>query len=170
MQLEKYIHNYPDFPKLGITFRDISPLLSSPEAMDYIANEFFRYFKNHDVDLIAGAEARGLIFASTAAMVFHKGLVMVRKKGKLPGNTHAIPYELEYNSAALEMQRHAIQPGQRVLIVDDLLATGGTASAAGKLVEDLGGVVAGYAFVIELAELQGRSVIGDYDIQSLVTY
>lgn len=170
LQLEKYIRSFPDFPKPGILFRDISPILSSPEAMAYIAEEFHQYFKGHHVDLIAGTEARGLIFASAIAMVFGKGLVMVRKKGKLPGPTQHIAYDLEYNNAILEVQHNAVTPGQRILIVDDLLATGGTSKAAGQLIQNLGGTIVGYAFVIELAALQGRSVIGDYDIKTLVTY
>lgn len=171
MNLKNYIRDFPDFPKPGILFRDISPILRAPEAMQFINDEFCEYFGDKKIDLIAGTEARGLIFASSLAVHLDKGLVMVRKHGKLPGHTKEISYALEYNNAVLEMQHDAIEPGQRVLIVDDLLATGGTSIAAAKLIEQLGGVVVGYAFVIELAFLNGRRVIGDnYDIKTLVTY
>lgn len=170
MNLKNYIRDFPDFPKPGILFRDISPILSSPKAVSYIVDEFYNYFKDKGVDLITGAETRGLIFASAMTTKFNKGLFMVRKKGKLPGATRHISYELEYNTAILEVQHDAIQPGQRVLIIDDLLATGGTSSATAKLIEHLGGVVVGFAFVIELAALKGREMINNYDIKTLVTY
>lgn len=171
IKLEHYIRSFPDFPKPGIMFRDISPLLSAPEAMQHIVAEIHQHFNQHQVDLIAGVEARGLIFANAVAMTFGKGLVMVRKKGKLPGPTKDISYTLEYNSSTLEMQHDAIKPGQNVLIVDDLLATGGTSKAAGDLIQHLGGTIVGYAFVIELASLKGRAIIGNnHEIKTLVTY
>jgi len=170
MDLKSYIRDFPNFPKQGILFRDISPMIKAPEAMHYIAEQFCEHFQDMHVDVIAGAEARGLIFASVLAMYMNKGLVMLRKKGKLPGETHSIQYDLEYNVATLEVQKDLIQPGQRVLIVDDLLATGGTSKAAAQLVEMLGCTVVGFAFVVELLALRGREVIGDYEIKTLVTY
>ena len=138
--------------------------------MEYIANEFSKHFQNKPFDVIAGAESRGLIFASAFAMKVGKGCVMVRKKGKLPGPTEEISYGLEYAEGVLEIQQDAILPGQRVLMVDDLLATGGTAKASHELIERVGGHVVGYAFVVELGFLGGRDVIGDYDIKTLVNY
>jgi adenine phosphoribosyltransferase len=138
--------------------------------MNYITEKFCEYYKDTDIDLVAGTEARGLIFASVVAKQMHKGLIMLRKKGKLPGDTHQVQYELEYNFATLEIQHDLVKPGQRVLIVDDLLATGGTSSASAKLVEKMGGVVAGFAFVVELAVLKGRKNIDGYKIVTLVRY
>ncbi len=170
MDLKKHLREFQDFPSLGINFKDISPLLASPDAMDYVLSKFTNHFHSADYDAIAGAESRGLLFASAFATRVHKSCVMVRKKGKLPGPTIELEYGLEYGQGILEMQQDAIKPGDRVLIVDDLLATGGTAKAAAQLIEELGGVVVGFAFVIELAFLHGRKVIEDYDIQTLVTY
>ena len=170
MNLKSYLREFLDFPKPGINFKDIAPLLKSPEAMTYIGKEFSQYFADKSYDIIAGAESRGLIFASAFAMQVHKGCIMVRKQGKLPGPTENIEYGLEYSDGILELQKDAIMPGQKVLIVDDLLATGGTARAARMLIEKLGGIVIGYAFVIELDFLKGREVIGDYDIKTLVNY
>ena len=170
MNLKDHIREFLDFPIPGINFKDISPLLKSPEAMDYIAQEFHNHLKDKPFDIIAGAESRGLIFASAFAMKFGKGCIMVRKKGRLPGPIVNIEYGLEYADGVLEVQTDAIKPGQKVLIVDDLLATGGTARAARQLIEKVGGEVIGYAFVIELDFLKGREVIGDYDIQTLVSY
>ena len=170
MDLKSYIRNFPNFPKEGIIFRDISPILKSPDAMKYIAVQFSRHFNIDEIDFIAGTEARGLIFASFLASHLNKGLIMLRKKGKLPGEIHQVEYELEYNTAILEVQRDLITSGQRVLIVDDLLATGGTSLASAALIEKIGGKVAGFAFVVELASLEGRKNIGDYEIKTLVTY
>jgi adenine phosphoribosyltransferase len=170
MNLKNYIRDFPNFPKPGILFRDISPLLRAPEAMEHVSQQFCDHFKDHKIDLIAGTEARGMLFASTLATTMRKGLIMVRKKGKLPGPTHHLAYELEYNSAALEVQQDAIAPGQNILIVDDLLATGGTSSATAKLIETLGGTIAGFAFVIELEFLNGRAALGNYNIKTLVNY
>ena len=150
--------------------KDISTLLKNHEVMRYIVEEFDRRFDPNSVDIIAGAESRGLLFASAYAMHVNKGCVMVSKKGKLPGPTEKIEYALEYGDGILEMQKDSIAPGQRVLLIDDLLATGGTARAATKIIEKLGGTVAGLAFVIELEFLKGREVIGDYNIQTLVSY
>ena len=170
MDLKEHIREFPDFPKSGIIFKDISTLLKEPKVMDYIANAFSEHFDPNSYDVIAGAESRGLIFASAIAMRVHKGCIMIRKKGRLPGPTVEVEYGLEYGNGILAIQQDAIAPGQRVLMVDDLLATGGTATAAGKLIEKLGGIITGFAFVIELGFLKGREVIGNYDIQTLVVY
>jgi adenine phosphoribosyltransferase len=170
MNLKSYIREFPDFPKPGINFKDISPLLMAPEAMTYIAGEFSGHFPQDSYDVIAGAESRGLIFASAFALHVGKSCIMVRKAGKLPGPTESIEYGLEYSDGILEVQKDAIHPGQRVLLVDDLLATGGTARAARMLIEKVGGQVIGYAFVIELNFLKGREVIGNYNIKTLVNY
>jgi len=170
MNLKSYIREFLDFPKPGINFKDISPILKSPQAMDYIVSEFSSYFEGKPYDIIAGAESRGLIFASAFAMRVVKGCIMVRKLGKLPGPIENIEYGLEYADGILEIQADAIEPGQKVLIVDDLLATGGTARATRQLIEKVGGSVIGYAFVIELNYLKGREVIGDYDIHTLISF
>lgn len=170
MNLKNYVRDFPDFPKVGIMFKDISPILRSPEAMQYVENCFYDYYKSKPIDLIGGAESRGLIFASSLARRLNKGLIMIRKRGKLPGPTKSISYEIEYGKAIMEIQQDAVKPGQNVLLIDDLLATGGTANAAGKLVESSGGNVVGHAFVIELAFLQGRRVLEDCDILTLVNY
>jgi len=170
MNLKQYIRDFSDFPKPGILFKDITPILRSPKAMQYVEDQFYEHYKNHPIDLIGGAESRGLIFAATLARRMDKGLIMVRKRGKLPGPTRSLSYEIEYGSAVMEIQEDAVQKGQRVLLIDDLLATGGTANAAGKLVENSGGIVVGHAFVVELGFLQGRSVLGNCDILTLVNY
>jgi adenine phosphoribosyltransferase len=170
MDLKSYIRDFPHFPKQGIIFKDISPLLKAPEAMKYVADQFCQHFQNKKIDFVAGAESRGLIFASALASHLNKGLIMLRKKGKLPGETHCIEYELEYNTAALEVQKDLIKPGQSVLIVDDLLATGGTSRASAQLIEMLDCTIAGFAFVVELLSLRGRETIGNYEIKTLVTY
>jgi len=170
MDLKSYVRDFPDFPKPGIIFKDISPILRSAEAMAYVEEEIYNHFKDKEIDLIAGAELRGLMFAGALAERFEKGLIMVRKKGKLPGPTRQVAYDIEYGSAVMEIQHDAILPGQRVLLVDDLLATGGTALASSQLVEEAGGIVVGHAFVIELDFLNGREKLSKYDVQSLVRY
>ncbi|MBU0455364.1 MAG: adenine phosphoribosyltransferase [Gammaproteobacteria bacterium] len=170
MDLKQYIRDFPDFPKPGILFKDISPILKSSEAMAYVEERIYQHFKDRKIDLVAGAESRGLMFASALAERFEKGLIMVRKQGKLPGPTKSVAYDIEYGSAVMEIQEDAVAPGQRVLMVDDLLATGGTASAASQLIESAGGFVVGHAFVIELSFLQGRDQLKNYEILTLVNY
>lgn len=170
MDLRSYIREYPDFPEPGIMFKDISPILRSPDAMRYITDKLYGHFKDKKIDIIAGAESRGLIFASALATRFDKGFVMVRKQGKLPGITNKIAYDIEYGKDIMEIQQDAVKPGQNVWIVDDLLATGGTAKAAAELVEALKGNVIGFSFVIELKFLKGREKIEEYDVQTLVSY
>jgi len=170
VDLVKIIRDFPDFPKPGILFRDISPVIKNPKALHYITKTFSDRFPLDSVDIVAGIEARGLAFAALLAAHYDKGFFMVRKKGKLPGPTVNISYGLEYGSAEMEIQQDALEAGQRVLIIDDLLATGGTARAAANLIEKVGAKVAGLAFVIELTELQGRKQLEGYKIETLVSY
>ncbi|MFQ5970018.1 MAG: adenine phosphoribosyltransferase [Nitrososphaerales archaeon] len=170
MNLKSIIRSFPDFPKKGIIFRDISPVLKDPKAVQYIADRFYEYYKDKRVDVIAGIEARGFIFACALAIRFGTGLVMIRKQGKLPGKTLNLSYEIEYGNATMEIQEDAVNTGQNVLIADDLIATGGTSKATAKLIEQVGGNIIGFAFVVELADLKGRDLLKGYDIHSLVTY
>ena len=170
MDLKKHIREFSDFPKEGVLFRDISPVLKDHNLMNYVVDEFYCHYKDKNIDLIAGTESRGLVFASVLSQRFKIGSIMIRKKGKLPGLTEQISYDLEYGSAIMEIQVDAVSKGQNVLIVDDLLATGGTAHAAAQLIEKLGGNVAGFAFVIELENLKGRKKIEGYEQFVLTKY
>lgn len=170
MNLKDGIAEHADFPKKGILFRDFGPLLADPSAMSHIADEFARHFHPRDIDAFAGIESRGFILATLLATRYNKGMVMIRKAGKLPGKTSKVSYTIEYGKDTIEIQKDAIHGGQRVLVCDDLLATGGTARAAAKLVERVGGVVAGFAFIIELTELGGMAGLSKYDCKSLVRY
>lgn len=168
--VKSLIRDIPDFPKPGILFKDIGPLLRYSSAMDFVCEALWSDFKLKQVDCIAGLDARGFIFGSQIAKAKELPFVMMRKKGKLPGKTISIPYDIEYGEAILEVQIDAFLKNQRVLIVDDLLATGGTAKAACELIEKSGAIVAGCAFVIELNSLNGRQKFGDYNISSLIQY
>ena len=170
MNLKDKIGDYPNFPKKGILFRDFSPILGDPSALSFMVEEFSKKFHPNDVDVFAGIESRGFIIACALAIKYNKGMILVRKTGKLPGKIVKTSYTLEYGKATLEVQKDAIQEGQRVLICDDLLATGGTAKATAKLIEKIGGTVMGFAFIIELLELNGRAKIKDYRSESLVEY
>ena len=170
MNLKDHIGDYPDFPKKGILFRDFSPILSDPSALTYVIEEFSKKFHPNDVDVFAGIESRGFILACALALKYNKGMVLLRKAGKLPGKTVKTSYTIEYGKAVMEVQKTAINEGQRVVICDDLLATGGTAKAAAKLVEKIDGVVVGFAFIIELLDLNGQNKIKDYRSESLVEY
>ncbi len=170
LNLTDYIRNIPDFPQRGILFRDITPLLRSPEAFRATVEALAQRYANDRVDLVAAAEARGFIFAGPLALELGVGFVPVRKPGKLPFDTHAFHYELEYGKNTLEVHVDGISPGQRVLIVDDLLATGGTVEACCKLVEKCGAQVAGCAFVIELLALKGAEKLAAYQPFSLIKY
>ena len=170
MNIREKIAEYQDFPKKGILFRDFGPALQDPAMLTLAADEFYRHFHPKDVDLFAGIESRGFIIAALLAVRYNKGMVMIRKAGKLPGKTVKISYTIEYGKDTIEMQSDSIQKGQRVLICDDLLATGGTAKAAAKIVEKVGGVIAGFAFLIELTELGGIKGISKYRCKSLVRY
>lgn len=172
LDLTKIIKTYPDFPKRGVLFRDINPVFGDRTAMDYISEEFCRRIPVSNIDCIVGIESRGFVIATVLALATGKGLVLVRKAGKLPGQTLRQSYEIEYGNSTMEIQKDSIRKGQRVLIADDLVATGGTAIAAERLVTQLGGKVIGFAFVIELASVGGSSKIRQlgYEVHSLVVY
>ena len=170
MNLKERIDEFPDFPKKGILFRDFSPILRDPSAMSYVIDEFAKHFHPKDFDILAGIESRGFLLACALAIKFNKGMFMIRKKGKLPGKTEKISYKIEYGKDIIEMQKHSIEKGKRVLICDDLLATGGTAKASAKLIEKIGGKVVGFAFIIELTDLNGMKGISKYNCKSLVKY
>ena len=170
MNLREKIAEYPNFPKKGILFRDFSPILKDPSALSLIADEFSKHFHPKDVDLFAGIESRGFILASVLASRYNKGMIMIRKAGKLPGKTVKLSYTIEYGKDTLEIQKDVIKEGQRILICDDLLATGGTAKASAKLIEKIGGKILGFAFIIELTDLNGIKGINKYDCKSLVKY
>jgi len=164
------IRDIPDFPKPGIIFKDITPALQDPKAFAEIVERIVDYAADKDPDVIVAIESRGFILGAPVALKLGKGFVPIRKIGKLPHETVQCEYALEYGTSAVEMHRDAITPGQRALIVDDLLATGGTAAASARLVEELGGRVAGLVFLVELAFLKGRDKIAAYDIRSFITY
>ena len=171
MDLKEYIRDIPDFPQPGILFRDITPLLGHPAAFDCaVARLAAEAGRPADLDVVAAVESRGFIFGAPLARELGKPLVPVRKPGKLPGDTYAVEYDLEYGSNTLEIHADAIAPSQRVLIVDDLLAIGGTLEAACSLVEQCGGVVSRLAVVIELAFLDGRRRLAGRDLVSLIQY
>lgn len=164
------IRDIPDFPQPGIIFKDITPVLQHPEAFSQVIGQMADYARSKKPDVIIGIESRGFILGAPVALALDKGFVPVRKIGKLPHETIQCEYALEYGTAAVEMHKDAVAPGQRVIIVDDLLATGGTAAAAARLVEELGGQVAGFVFLIELSFLNGRSQLPAYDVKSLIIY
>ena len=170
MNLKEKISEYQDFPKKGILFRDFSPILGDPSAMSFVVEEFSKQFHPKDVDTFVGIESRGFIIPSILAQKYGKGMVMLRKEGKLPGKTVKTSYTIEYGKAVLEIQKSALNQGEKVVICDDLLATGGTAKAAAKLVEEVGGKVTGFAFIIELTDLNGIKEINNYKTISLVQY
>ena len=170
MDLREYIRAVPDFPEPGILFRDITPLLQSPDAFDHAIDRFAEVCSERPADALCGIDARGFLFAAPLALRLGKPLVPVRKVGKLPSRTVSVTYSLEYGEAAVEMHADAVSPGQRVLIVDDVLATGGTLAAAAKLVAAAGGVVEGAVVLIELADLGGRQAVDGCDVLSLITY
>jgi adenine phosphoribosyltransferase len=168
--LRRLIRDIPDFPKPGITFKDITPLLLDPDALDDAVARLAEWARPLDVDLVAAAEARGFILGGAVARELGVGFVPARKPGKLPHQTIAAEYILEYGVDALEMHADALADGARVLLHDDLLATGGTARALAELVEGTGAVIAGCAFLVELAFLGGRERLAGYDVHSLVSY
>jgi len=170
VELKDRISEYVNFPKKGILFRDFSPMLKDPSAMSVVVEEFSKHFHPKDVDVFVGIESRGFILASILAQKYNKGMVLLRKAGKLPGKTVKTSYTIEYGKAVLEIQKTALNEGERVVICDDLLATGGTANAAAKLVEKMKGKVTGFAFIIELTELGGIKKISKYKTVSLVQY
>ena len=170
MDLKKLIREVPDFPKPGILFYDITTLLKDSAGFAGVIDGLKSHYSGARVDLVLGIEARGFIFAPALAYALHAGFVPIRKPGKLPAATVSVSYDLEYGKDSLEMHKDAVQPGSRVLIVDDLLATGGTAAAAARLVREAGGTVAGMGFVVELTFLSGRAKLPEYDVFSLLQY
>ncbi len=170
MNLKDYIALVEDYPKEGIKFRDITPLLGNGEAYRAATDAFVKFAREKEADLVVGPEARGFIFGCPVAHEMGIGFAPVRKPGKLPREVVSYEYDLEYGSNTLCMHKDSIKPGQRVIIVDDLLATGGTVEATVKIIEELGGVVAGLAFLIELDELKGREKLADYDVMTLMNY
>lgn len=168
--LKAHIRQIPDFPKPGILFYDITTLLQNPLAMRKAVDQFVWLFAERRIHKVVGIESRGFMFAPMVAYNLNAGFVPVRKPGKLPAERIKETYELEYGNDTLEMHRDAIQPGEHVLIVDDVVATGGTAAATGRMVEALGGVVSGFGFIIELTFLEGRKKLDPHDVTSLIRY
>ena len=168
--IKNTIRDVPDFPIPGIIFKDITPVLLNPEAFAACVEGFAERYRDMKIDVIAAVESRGFLFGAPLAKELGIGMAIVRKPGKLPGDTIETSYDLEYGSATLQLHKDAVQPGQRVLVIDDLLATGGTAAAAGSLIAQLGGEVVEQAFVVELSFLAGRKALGDVPIFALVTY
>ena len=165
-----YIRAVPDFPEKGIIFRDITSVLQDPDGLKLAIDEMQAKIADLDFDVIAGTESRGFIFGMPIAYNLHKPFVLVRKKGKLPCETVEKTYDLEYGTATIEMHKDAVKPGQKVVIIDDLIATGGTVEAAAELIEDLGGEVAAMVFLLELAGLEGRKRLSKYRVESVVSY
>ncbi len=170
MDLKSKIRVIEDFPKPGISFKDITTILQDGEALRYTIDKLSDYVKDKKIDVIVGPEARGFLLGTPIAYNLGVGFVPVRKPGKLPSDTIKYEYELEYGSDTLEVHKDAIKPGQRVLIVDDLLATGGTIGSVAKLVEQLGGVVVALNFIVELTGLNGRDKLKEYEVNSIVQY
>ncbi len=170
MRLEEYIQDIPDFPKPGIVFKDITPVFLDAQALRFTIDRLADYAHSRSVDYVVSAEARGFVLGAAVAAAANAGFILARKPGKLPRAVSTVEYELEYGLDALEMHSDAVRDGARVLVHDDLLATGGTAGALCGLVGQAGGVVAGCAFVIELAFLNGRERLSGYDVESLVVY
>ena len=170
MDLAAFIRDVPDFPKPGIMFKDITPLLAHPEAFAFAVDSMVHWAKEHRVDSIAAAEARGFLFAAPLALRLRVPLIPLRKPGKLPYMTTSAKYQLEYGVNELHMHVDAVRPGQNVLLVDDLLATGGTMAAAAELITQVGGNVAGYLFAIELSFLNGREKLGNHPVHALLNY
>ena len=169
-KVEDYVVSIPDFPEPGIIFRDVTSVIQDAEGLQLAIDEMQKLLEGVEFDVLAGAESRGFIFGMPIAYNMKKPFVLVRKKGKLPRETVEMSYDLEYGSATIEMHKDSIKPGQKVVIVDDLIATGGTIEAAAKLVEQLGGEVVKIIFLMELAGLEGRKKLEKYDVASVVCY
>ncbi len=170
IDLKRHIRDIPDWPKKGILFRDITPLLLNPKSFKEAVDALCADFTEADIEYVAAVEARGFIFGSAVAEKLGAGFVLIRKKGKLPWQTESVSYDLEYGTDTLEVHSDAIESDGKVLMVDDLLATGGTMAAACKLIEKIGGAVAGIAFLIELAGLRGGDKISDYEVTSIISF
>lgn len=168
--VDDYIITIPDFPEPGILFRDVTSVVQDADGLKLAVDSMIDTLKDIDFDLVAGPESRGFVFGMPVAYALGKGFVMVRKKGKLPRETVSRSYDLEYGSATIEIHKDAIKPGQRVVVIDDLIATGGSAEATCKLIEDMGGIVAKVVFLIELKGLKGREKLKDYNVESIVAY
>ena len=168
--LKELVRDIPDFPKEGIVFKDITPLLQNPSSLKEIVDKFSDHYANRKIDVIVGAEARGFLFGPAVAINLNAGFVPVRKPGKLPYETASMTYDLEYGTDTLEIHKDAVKAGNNVLMLDDLLATGGTMAASCKLVESLGGKIMGCAFLIELGFLNGKEMLSKYDVFSLIQY
>ena len=169
-KLEEYVVSIPDFPEPGIIFRDVTSILQDADGLKLAIDGLQKQLEDLDFDVIAGTESRGFIFGMPIAYNLHKPFVLVRKKGKLPRETVSASYDLEYGSAEIEMHKDSIKPGQKVVLIDDLIATGGTIEAAAKLVESLGGEVVRIIFLMELAGLKGREKLKNYDVRSVIRY
>ena len=169
-KVEDYVVSIPDFPEPGIIFRDVTSVIQDAEGLQLAIDEMQKLLEGVEFDVLAGAESRGFIFGMPIAYNMKKPFVLVRKKGKLPRETVEMSYDLEYGSATIEMHKDSIKPGQKVVIVDDLIATGGTIEAAAKLVEQLGGEVVKIIFLMELAGLEGRKKLEKYDVASVICY
>ena len=169
-ELKDYIRNIPDFPEKGIIFRDITTVLQDADGFQLAVNELLKLLDGTEFDVVAGTESRGFIFGAPIAYALHKPFVLIRKKGKLPAETVSKEYSLEYGTAVIEMHKDAISEGQKVVIVDDLIATGGTVKAAIDLIEELGGEVVKALFLMELIGLHGREKLKGYDISAVITY
>ena len=169
-KLEDYVRSIPDFPEPGIIFRDVTSVLQEADGLQLSINGIMDKLKDVDFDVVVGPESRGFIFGFPVAYNMKKAFVPVRKKGKLPCETISMEYDLEYGSAVIEMHKDSIKPGQKVVIIDDLIATGGTIEAITKLVEQLGGEVVKIVFLMELAGLDGRKKLAKYDVESVIRY
>ncbi len=169
-KIEEYVRTIPDFPEPGIMFRDVTSVLQDPEGLKLAIDSMIRLLDGVDFDVIAGAESRGFIFGAPIAYALGKAFVPIRKKGKLPCETISEKYDLEYGTAEIEMHKDAVKPGQKVVVVDDLIATGGTIEASIKMIEKLGGEVVKVLFLMELAGLKGRDRLAGYDVASVITY
>ena len=172
MDLKKHIRSIQDYPKKGILFRDITTLIKNPEAFKYANDKIIEISKKIDFDKVSAIESRGFIFASTVSYILNKPFILLRKKNKLPAETHSVDFKLEYGEATIEVHKDSISKGEKILVIDDLVATGGTAEAAAKLIEISGGMVAGFIFVINLFDLPGSNLLKKkgYKIESLIEF
>ena len=172
MNLKKYIRSIPDYPKKGILFRDITTLIKNPEAFKYTNDKIVELSKKIKFDKVAAIESRGFIFASTVSYLLNRPFILLRKKNKLPAETHSVDFKLEYGEATIEVHKDSINKNEKILVIDDLIATGGTAEAAAKLIETSGGIVAGFIFVINLFDLPGNNLLKEkgYKAESLIEF
>jgi adenine phosphoribosyltransferase len=169
-RLEDYVTSIPDFPEEGVIFRDVTTILEEPDGLSLAVNGVRDMLKGVEYDAVVGPESRGFIFGVPVAYAEHKGFIPVRKKGKLPREVLSAEYQLEYGTATVEIHKDSIRPGQKVVIVDDLIATGGTIEAIIKMIEELGGEVVKICFIMELAGLKGREKLAGYDVEAMITY